>query len=404
MNQTYSAIIVGGGAAGYFGACRLKRTNPKARVAIIEQSRPLQKVLISGGGRCNVTHACFEPAELVLHYPRGSQELLGPFHRFGPGDTMQWFEERGVELKIEEDGRVFPTSNRSESIANCLINECHKLGVEVITGQRVSKLRRIENGFQVETKNQPYDCKLLLLTTGGNKQVWDQVESLGHTIVSPVPSLFTFHLTPPVFKGLEGLSCHAELSVPELGLRESGPVLITHWGISGPAVLRLSAWGARKMFEHNYRFRLIINFMVSNDVEAFIQEKRKSCASKKIEKCKPSHIPGRLWHKLLEISGIAPQKLWADLTREEMEHLINGLTKCCLQVNGKSNFKEEFVTAGGVKLDEIDFRKMESKKIPGLYFAGEITDIDAITGGFNFQNAWTCAWIAGEHMAKQIEI
>lgn len=402
MKHAYSAIIVGGGAAGYFGACRLKAMNPQARVAIIEQSKPLQKVLISGGGRCNVTHACFDPSELVLHYPRGSQELLGPFHRFGAGDTMQWFEERGVELKIEADGRVFPSSNRSESIANCLINECHKLGIEVMTAQRVLQFRRTENGFIIETKNELYECALLLLTTGSNKQIWDQLKALGHSIVSPVPSLFTFHLKPSIFKGLEGLSCHAELTVPELGLRESGAVLITHWGISGPAVLRLSAWGARSMFEHNYRFQLLVNFMVFADAEAFIQEKRKSCASKKLEKCKPDHIPGRLWLKLLQMSGVAPHKLWADLTRQEMENLMATLTQCGLQVNGKSTFKEEFVTAGGVKLDEIDFRKMESKKIPGLYFAGEILDIDAITGGFNFQNAWTCAWIAGEHMAKQI--
>ncbi len=402
MNQNFDLIIVGGGAAGFFTAINIVEKNPKLKVAILERGKNvLEKVRISGGGRCNVTHACFEPNELVKFYPRGEKELRGPFHQFCSGDTIEWFEKHGVALKIEDDGRMFPESNSSQTIIDCFLNATQKLGISVITGQSVQSIFKKENHWKMDTQNETYLTEKLVLATGSNPKMWEMLQTFGHAIVSPVPSLFTFNIKDSRIKELPGVAAHVSVKVKDTKLAATGPLLITHWGMSGPAILKLSAWGARILHDKNYQFPIFINWLNDvdfEDAEKRLKELKQEHAKKAVSKKSPFEFPNRLWESLVLASGIESETKWADLSKNQLQNLAHQLTNATFQVNGKSTFKEEFVTAGGIDLKEINFKTMESKLHTNLYFAGEIVNIDAITGGFNFQNAWTSGFIVANGM------
>ncbi|MFV5684814.1 NAD(P)/FAD-dependent oxidoreductase [Flavobacterium sp. GB2R13] len=397
MNQNFDIIIVGGGAAGFFTAINIVEKNPKLKVAILERGTEfLNKVRISGGGRCNVTHACFEPNELVKFYPRGEKELRGPFHQFCSGDTIEWFEKHGVELKIEADGRMFPVSNSSQTIIDCFLKATQKLGIAVLRGQSVQSIFKKENEWKIETQTENYLAEKLILATGSNPKVWEMLQNFGHAVVSPVPSLFTFNIKDSRIKELPGVAAQVTVKVKDTKLTSTGPLLITHWGMSGPAILKLSAWGARILHEKNYQFTIFVNWLNDadkEDVEKKLKELKQEHAKKSVSKKSPFELTNRLWESLVLASGIESETKWADLSKIQLQNLANQLTNGTFQVNGKSTFKEEFVTAGGIDLKEINFKTMESKLHENLYFAGEIVNIDAITGGFNFQNAWTSGFI-----------
>jgi predicted Rossmann fold flavoprotein len=400
MNTDFDIIIVGGGAAGFFTAINIAEKNKHLKVAILERGKEvLSKVRISGGGRCNVTHACFVPNDLVKFYPRGEKELRGPFHQFCSGDTIEWFENHGVPLKIEEDGRMFPESNSSQTIVDCFTDNVHKLGIQVLTNQSVQSLFKTEEFWKVETNKETFACKKLIISAGNNPKVWEMLSELGHTIIPPVPSLFTFNIKDPRIKDLMGLSAFASVKVKGSKLCASGPLLITHWGMSGPGILRLSAWGARELADKNYQFALLVNWLNDVDLEEavdILKDLKEEHTKKTIIKKSPFEFPNRLWESLVLASGITQETKWADLSKKQINQLAEQLTNGVFQVNGKSTFKEEFVTAGGVDLKEINFKTMESKLLPSLYLAGEVLNIDAITGGFNFQNAWTGGFIISE--------
>jgi predicted Rossmann fold flavoprotein len=397
MNTNFDIIIVGGGAAGFFTAINIAEKNKHLKIAILERGKEvLSKVRISGGGRCNVTHACFIPNDLVKFYPRGEKELRGPFHQFCSGDTIEWFEKHGVELKIEEDGRMFPVSNSSQTIIDCFIESTNKLGIQVLTGQSVQSLFQTEEFWKVETNKEVFACQKLVIAAGSNPKIWDLLTNLGHSIVPPVPSLFTFNIKDNRIKDLMGLSAVATVKVKGTKLSATGPLLITHWGMSGPGILRLSAWGARELSDKNYQFTIIVNWLNDIDFEEAIEilkELKDEHSKKMIVKKAPFDFPNRLWESLVLASNITEETKWADLAKAQIHALAEQLTKGSFQVNGKSTFKEEFVTAGGVDLKEINFKTMESKISPNMFLAGEVLNIDAITGGFNFQNAWTGGFI-----------
>ena len=407
MNQNFDIIIVGGGAAGFFTAINIVEKNPKLKVAILERgSEVLSKVRISGGGRCNVTHACFEPNELVKFYPRGEKELRGPFHQFCSGDTVEWFSKHGVELKIEDDGRMFPVSNSSQTIIDCFLQATQKLGISVLTGQSVQSIFKKDNCWKIETQNENYIAEKLILATGSNPKIWEMLQTFGHVIVNPVPSLFTFNIKDSRIKELPGVSAIVSVKVKDTKLTSTGPLLITHWGMSGPAILKLSAWGARILFEKNYQFTIFVNWLNdvdTDDTEKILKDLKQENAKKAVSKKSPfdlpngqfagARVPNRLWESLVLASNIPEETKWADLSKVQLQNLANQLTNSSFEVNGKSTFKDEFVTAGGINLKEINFKTMESKLHENLYFAGEIVNIDAITGGFNFQNAWTSGFI-----------
>jgi predicted Rossmann fold flavoprotein len=397
MNQNYDLIIVGGGAAGFFTAINIVEKNPKLKVAILERgTEVLNKVRISGGGRCNVTHACFEPNELVKFYPRGEKELRGPFHQFCSGDTVEWFEKHGVELKIESDGRMFPVSNSSQTIIDCFQEATKKLGIAVLTNQSVQSIFKKDALWKVETQSETYITEKLILATGSNPKIWEMLQTFGHAIVSPVPSLFTFNIKDARIKELPGVAAQVSVKVKDTKLETSGPLLITHWGMSGPAILKLSAWGARILHDKNYQFTIFVNWLNDLDaeeVEKNLKELKLEHAKKAVSKKSPFDLTNRLWESLVLASGIESETKWADLSKIQLQNLSNQLTNGTFQVNGKSTFKEEFVTAGGIDLKEINFKTMESKLHENLYFVGEIVNIDAVTGGYNFQNAWTSGFI-----------
>lgn len=400
MNSNFDIIIVGGGAAGFFTAINIAEKNKHLKIAILERGKEvLSKVRISGGGRCNVTHACFIPNDLVKFYPRGEKELRGPFHQFCSGDTIEWFENHGVELKIEEDGRMFPVSNSSQTIIDCFIENTNKLGIQVLTGQSVQSLFQTEEFWKVETNKETFACQKLIIAAGSNPKVWEMLTGLGHSIVPPVPSLFTFNIKDNRIKDLMGLSAIATVKVKGTKLSATGPLLITHWGMSGPGILRLSAWGARTLSDKNYQFTIIVNWLNDVDFEEAIEtikQLKNEHSKKMIVKKSPFDFPNRLWESLVLAADITEETKWADLTKKQIHALAEQLTNGSFQVNGKSTFKEEFVTAGGVDLKEINFKTMESKIVPNVFLAGEVLNIDAITGGFNFQNAWTNGFIISD--------
>ena len=423
MSQT---IIIGGGAAGFFSAIQLAAKHPKEDITILERGKSvLEKVRISGGGRCNVTHGCWDPRELTKFYPRGEKELLGPFNQFACGDTMGWFGDRGVELKIEEDGRVFPVSDSSQSIIDCLWNTAKARGVKVMTKTRVSEIIAPSSLAPLNPSSAPapiaigaptseehseakkwtlksgdltFTADRLIVTSGSNPAVWKMLEALGHTLVPPVPSLFAFDTKDTRLRDLSGISMPwAQLNIAGEKLKAEGPLLITHRGLSGPAILRLSAWGARRLAPRKYNFELVVNWLAMRpaDVEEQLEGLKQAEAIRQIGARAYLDLPIRLWKSLVQASGIPSDQQWSQLSKKQRAALVDQLTNAKFHITGKSTNKDEFTTAGGVNLREVDFKSFRSKLYPSLFLAGEVLDIDAITGGFNFQAAWTGGWLIG---------
>jgi predicted Rossmann fold flavoprotein len=409
ISTSWDIVIAGGGPAGFFAAIRCAELNPHRKVMILERaSQTLGKVLISGGGRCNVTHACFDPAKLVTFYPRGGNELRGAFSRFQASDTVEWFESRGVKLKTEADGRMFPVTDLSETIAECLRESAKKAGVEIHTWASMLGVQMgSENGFQLEIRREgkvfSIHTKKLLIATGSDRKTLQTIKTLGHSVEEPVPSLFTFNIKDKRIEGLAGLSVE-NVTLKMDSIVQRGALLITHWGMSGPAVLRTSAWGARELHEKNYHAKLIVNWLDDSSFETAVEVLMHSKVWKENARKKVStnptftQIPLRLWKQLVEFIG---DKNWADLSKAELRQIAKELTAGEFMIQGKGQFKEEFVTCGGVKLNEVDFKTMQSRIIEGLFFAGEVLNIDGITGGFNFQSSWTTGWLAGTALAEK---
>ncbi|HAI38464.1 MAG TPA: aminoacetone oxidase family FAD-binding enzyme [Maribacter sp.] len=420
----HDVLVIGGGAAGFYAAIHTAESRPQTKIAILERGKEvLTKVKVSGGGRCNVTHAEFNPVDLSKNYPRGQKELLGPFHTYASGDTIGFFEKRGVALKIEEDGRMFPVTNSSQTIIDCFLSEADRLGVQVKTLCSVTGIEQIkeEEGiiWKVTIGDGHMYCKKLILATGSNPKMWNYVQALGHSIVQPVPSLFTFNIKDERILDIPGVATHAEVKViPKKNiskkkgklkldtavLTSEGPLLITHWGMSGPAILKLSAWGARILEQYNYQFKIQVNWAPEYHHDGLLEVflKVKQVEKKTVIRTKVLDIPKRLWVNLVKASNIGDTLTWPEVSKQQLSNLAAQLTAGIFQVNGKSTFKEEFVTAGGVDLKEINFKTYESKILTNLYFAGEIINVDAITGGFNFQNAWTGGYIAAQGVVNDL--
>jgi predicted Rossmann fold flavoprotein len=401
--------VLGGGAAGFFAAITCAEKLGKDGSVTLFEATPhlLAKVRISGGGRCNVTHSCFEPAELVKKYPRGGRELLGAFHRFQPRDTIEWFASRGVATKTEEDGRMFPTTDDSATIVDCLMSAAARAGVSIRLSTAVRSAVKQGATFQLTLGTGTVEeFDRVIVATGGNKASGGLAiaESFGHSIVTPVPSLFTFHITDPRLTDLSGISVeNAGVTAPGTKLKTDGPVLITHAGLSGPGILKLSAWGAREFAEKNYAFPVALNWVPPHTRDSLVKALsvvREQNARKQVTTFSPVAMPQRLWERFVIAAGIPTTTPWAHVSNPALQALAGQLTAAEFNVDGKSMFKDEFVTCGGVKLSEVDFKTMESRKIPGLHFAGEVLDIDGVTGGFNFQNAWTTGYLAGTACAS----
>ncbi|HNO30675.1 MAG TPA: NAD(P)/FAD-dependent oxidoreductase [Anaerolineales bacterium] len=407
LSPIWDVIIIGGGAAGFFAAIRAAEQNPNLRILILEKaSQTLGKVLISGGGRCNVTHACFDATKLITYYPRGGNELRGAFTRFQPNDTVEWFSSRNVKLKTESDGRIFPVTDDSNTIANCLRDSARQAKVRVELGASVLGVGKTrQGGFKLEVKKEAQafhlQTKRLMFATGGDRKSQQIIQSLGHTLMDPVPSLFTFNIKDRRIEGLAGLSVE-DVTVKVESLTARGPLLITHWGMSGPAVLRLSAWGARILFDKKYASLLTVNWLGDYKLDAALEVLQRNKdwhenARKKVWAHSAfSQIPLRLWKQLVYFIG---EKNWGDVSKAELQKLAQELTAGEYKIRGKGQFKDEFVTCGGVSLKEVDFKTMQSRIVEGLYFGGEVLDIDGITGGFNFQAAWTTGWLAGNALS-----
>ena len=409
-------VVIGGGAAGFFCAVNAARLQPSLEVVLLEKtSKLLSKVRVSGGGRCNVTHSCFSIPDMIRHYPRGGNFLKKAFHQFFTTDTIQWYTERGVQLKTEEDGRMFPVTNSSQTIIDCLMREANKHGVDIRMMADVKSLKIDESQnseqkqFTLELADQrQLTADFVCIASGGYTKLshFGWLQQLGHNVAEPVPSLFTFNMPGNAITQLMGVTVpEAHVKIAGSNLAAKGPLLITHWGMSGPAVLRLSAWGARQLATDNWQFAIIVNWLPEyneHTLREHLQQLRFELATQKIVNRNPFNLPQRLWQYLIEQSGIQEEKRWADVSAKEQNRLI---TNCCAQefkVQGKTTFKEEFVTAGGIQLAEVDANTMQSKVVPHLYFAGEILDVDGITGGFNFQNAWTSGFIAAKAIAAKI--
>lgn len=393
--------VIGGGAAGFFSALAAKKINPKAEIILLEKTaKLLSKVRISGGGRCNVTHACFDPKKLIENYPRGKKELLGPFHTFQPRDTIQWFEERSVTLKQEKDGRMFPVTDSSETIINCLLEEAEKLGVQILTQTKLKGIKKVTNGFELEIREKsPLFANRLILATGSSSAGWDFAKDLGHSIIEPVPSLFTFNIPNFSLVPLSGVSVNpAKVKLEGGKFEQKGPLLITHWGFSGPAALKLSALEARSLAEKEYKATLIIDWLPELS-ENEIRELIKANNSKKLSSIRIHTLPNSLWKAFIERQHLT-ENLANAVSKANLAKLCDTLKRDRYDVRGKTTNKEEFVTCGGVKLSEVQFKTMESKQCKNLFFCGEVLDIDGVTGGFNFQNAWTTGWIAGRAAAS----
>jgi len=399
-------IVVGGGAAGFFTAITCAEASDKSVLILEKTGQLLQKVKISGGGRCNVTHSCFEPRELSTHYPRGDKSLIGPFNRFGAADTVEWFSSRGVRLKTEADGRMFPDTDSSQTIIDTLTEASAAAGIKVNTNEGVTSIINNGNVFEIETDNgNSYTAANVLLATGGTRSPAGAklAAALGHELLPATPSLFTFKINDARIDGLAGLSVpNAEVRIQKSKLKSEGPVLITHWGMSGPGILKISAWGARELAERNYEFDITVNWVPGVDLVALIAEKRQHEGKRQLASRSPfDDIPKRLWLRMLEAAGVPESGTWSELGKKQANKLIAELSNASFAVTGKSTNKAEFVTCGGVSRNEINFQTMESKLVAGLYFAGEVIDVDGVTGGFNFQNAWTNGFHAGTDIASR---
>lgn len=407
--------IIGGGAAGYYAAIQTAMLNPSLRIALFEKGAlGLEKVKISGGGRCNVTHDAMEPDDLVTHYPRGEKALLGPFHHYGPKEVIAFFESQGVPLKIESDGRMFPVANTSQAIMDCFTSLRIKLGISLYSKTAVKSIEPLNtSGWNIITATETYCAKKVLMATGSSPKMIRMLQELGHGVEAAVPSLFTFNIKDPRIEGLAGLSTPARVHLKLPGIKQKkalhaqGPLLITHWGLSGPAILKLSAWGARLLNGLDYDFTISVNFLPeykhAQEVLEALHTLKKKDSKKTLMKWVPFGLPKRLWQSLLMHIEIPSDLIWANMTKSQLQSLSEILSASDFEVKGKSTFKEEFVTAGGIKLKEVSFTDLQSKKFPGLYFAGELLNIDAITGGFNFQNAWTTAYLAAKGMVQSLE-
>ena len=406
--QPLRVVVIGGGAAGFFGAVACAASHPHTQVILLEASRqPLAKVRVSGGGRCNVTHACFDPINLVQNYPRGEKALQGAFSRFQATDTVKWFANQGVKLKTEADGRMFPTTDSSETIIDCLTKAADLAGVELLTGKTVVSVIKQTTGFEVELKTgEKIKCDRILLATGSNPLGYQIAQALGHTIEPPVPSLFTFNILDKHLKELAGISANPvqlKLSIAKKTLEQTAPLLITHWGLSGPAVLKLSAWGARVLHDCKYQATLLINWQPkysSDQLRSQLLLAKTAYPKKAIALQRGVDLPNRLWQYIVARAGIGIEERWAEVSNKSLNQIIQELTQGAYQITGKGAFKEEFVTCGGVSLKQVNFKTMASRITPGLHFAGEVLDIDGVTGGFNFQSAWTTAWIAGNALGN----
>jgi len=401
-------VVIGGGAAGFFCAVNAARLQPQLQVTIVEKtSKLLSKVKVSGGGRCNVTHACFDINELLKRYPRGKNFLKKAFHWFKPDDTIRWFEERGVALKTEADGRMFPVSDSSQTIIDCLMREANQYGINRLMNASVTTIVPAEQGFEILLDGErKLQADYICIATGGypKAEQFSWLQQLGHTIAAPVPSLFTFNMPGNNITQLMGVSVsQATVKIIGTKLEEAGPLLITHWGMSGPAVLKTSAWGARQLAEKQYHFTAMVNWLKDHTEQSLREEwmsYREQFASQKINSKNPFGLPARLWTYLLQQAGIDENNRWADVTAKAQNKLVILLTAAVFEVKGKTTFKEEFVTCGGISLAEVDANTMESRKMPGIYFAGEVLDVDGVTGGFNFQHAWTSGFIAASAIAR----
>ncbi len=406
--QQVEQIVIGGGAAGFFAAIRARQLAPHKELLLLEAApKALGKVKISGGGRCNVTHACFDVGKLVQSYPRNPKALRTIFSRFGPQNTVSWFEDRGVALKTEADGRIFPVSDDSQTIINALLQSAQKAGVQIQTASPVKSLTyQPEEGFSVFCENVTWRAQSVLVACGGSPRAYPWLEAMGHSIIPPVPSLFSFNIQDPLLQDLAGISfpwVKGRLEVAgEKPLQQEGPLLITHWGLSGPVILRLSAWGARHLSKSHYQATLRLDLLPQSDYETCRQQlldQKQHTPKRHLGTTCPWDLPKRFWQRILTNNEVSPELLWGDIANKTLNRLVEAVKVATLQVNGKGAFKDEFVTAGGVCLKEIDLSTMESKRVPGLFLAGEILDVDGLTGGFNFQNAWSTGWIAGEAMA-----
>ena len=412
MQQQKLLVVIGGGAAGFFCAVNAARLHPLLKVVLLEKSsKLLSKVRISGGGRCNVTHACYSISDMIKKYPRGASFLKKAFHQFFTTDTIDWFVQRGVPLKTEPDGRMFPQSNTSQTIIDCLLDEAGKYKVEIVMNADVQTFYAANDGLQQKnfiiklSDQKTIEADYVCIASGGfpKSSQFEWMTKAGHSIQAPVPSLFTFNIPQNQIVSLMGISVeNATVKVVGSKLQQSGPMLITHWGLSGPAVLKLSAWAARELAQKDYHFTIHVNWIPAyneNTLKDKIQQVRFEIATQKIVNRNPFAIPSRLWEYFLQQCGIDADSRWADLPAKEQNKLIKILCAQELDVKGKTTFKEEFVTAGGIQLSEIDVNTMQSKIVPNLFFAGEVLDVDGVTGGFNFQSAWTTAWIAAKSIA-----
>lgn len=407
--KPYDLVVIGGGAAGFFGAINAAQKKQDLKILILEKStKLLSKVKVSGGGRCNVTHHCFEPTPLSQHYPRGQKELKKLFRSFQAKDTVDWFARLGVKLKTEDDGRMFPVTDDSQTIIDCFLEQAKKFNIEIRTGCEVDKITIDKNQFELFTRDEAsFLSKSVLIATGGhnNTQPYNFIRNLNHTVTPTIPSLFTFNDSEKKFKDLMGVAVpDAEVKIAGTKLSERGPVLITHWGLSGPAVIKLSAWAAEYLHQLKYEFTALINWtgtMTEDDSRKTLFDQKSNHGKQKIMTKPLFTFPSRLWERLVELSEIDSSKIWAEASNKDINRLIEFLIRCPFRIKGKTTFKEEFVSCGGVDLKEINLETMESTKLPGLYFAGEVLNMDGETGGFNFQAAWTTAWIAAQHITER---
>lgn len=413
-------LIIGGGAAGFFTAINCAQQNPNLNICILEKSKNLlSKVKVSGGGRCNVTHAEFDPNQLAKNYPRGHKELRGPFHQFATGDMMAWLAKEDVPLKIEEDGRIFPESDSSQTIIDTFLRQTEEFNIEIKTQCGVEDFHLTEEKlWKVKTKNEDFLAKHLVFATGSSTKIWKLLADKKYKIVDPVPSLFTFNIKHPLIQNLSGISWETAVEVvdekqklPKKELQQlhsSGPMLITHWGLSGPCILKLSAWGARSLYQLSYQFQLKVNWLPhlsEEEVTTQMLQQKNTHPKQQLAANPLFGFPKRLWQSFVKESNVSAESKWADISKKEMRKLQSFMTECIFDVNGKSTFKEEFVTAGGVDLKQINFKEFSSKLHPNLYFAGEVLNIDAVTGGFNFQNAWTGGYVISKSIsAKESEV